>query len=68
MESLIAQVLFLSWQNYELMTSKDSNFTIIHDLDSQLKEYLIKVQQKPQISQAQTLLLEDQKMHRKNPG
>lgn len=45
MEVLIAEVSDLSRRNDELMTSKDSDLTVIRDLDAQLKEYKRKYEQ-----------------------
>ncbi|KAI0262608.1 hypothetical protein BC834DRAFT_925199 [Gloeopeniophorella convolvens] len=45
MEALIAEVSDLSRRNDELMTSKDSDLTVIRDLDTQLKDYKRKYEQ-----------------------
>ncbi|OAX41205.1 hypothetical protein K503DRAFT_685940 [Rhizopogon vinicolor AM-OR11-026] len=45
LEGLIAELSDLSRRNDELMTAKDSDLTVIRDLDSQLKEYKRKYEQ-----------------------
>ena len=45
MEALIVEVSDLSRRNDELMTSKDSDLSVIRDLDSQLKDYKRKYEQ-----------------------
>jgi hypothetical protein len=45
MGGFIAEPSDLSRQNNELMTSKDSDLTVIHDLDIQLNEYKRKYEQ-----------------------
>jgi len=44
-KGLIVEVSDLSLRNDELMTSKDPNLVVIHDLDAQLKEYKRKYEQ-----------------------
>jgi hypothetical protein len=45
MEGLMSELSDLSRRNDELMTAKDSDLTVIRDLDSQLKEYKRKYEQ-----------------------
>ncbi|KAG2352042.1 hypothetical protein BDR07DRAFT_1344693 [Suillus spraguei] len=45
MEGLMSELGDLSRRNDELMTAKDSDLTVIRDLDSQLKEYKRKYEQ-----------------------
>jgi protein SPA2 len=45
MEALIAEVSDLSRRNDKLMTSKDSDFIVIRDLDAQLKDHKRKYEQ-----------------------
>jgi hypothetical protein len=45
MEGLITEVSDLSRRNDELMTSKDSDLTVIRNLDTQLKDYKRKYEQ-----------------------
>lgn len=45
MEGLLSEVTDLSRRNDELMSSKDSDFVVIRDLDAQLKEYKRKYEQ-----------------------
>ncbi|OJA12851.1 hypothetical protein AZE42_02429 [Rhizopogon vesiculosus] len=45
LEGLITELSDLSRRNDELMTAKDSDLTVIRDLDSQLKEYKRKYEQ-----------------------
>jgi protein SPA2 len=45
MEGLLTELSELSRRNDELMTAKDSDLIVIHDLDTQLKEYKRKYEQ-----------------------
>jgi archaellum component FlaC len=45
LEGLMTELNDLSRRNDELMTAKDSDLTVIRDLDSQLKEYKRKYEQ-----------------------
>jgi hypothetical protein len=45
LEGLMTELNDLSRRNDELMTAKDSDLTVIRDLDNQLKEYKRKYEQ-----------------------
>jgi len=45
MEGLLSELSDLSRRNDELMTAKDSDLTVIRDLDQQLKDYKRKYEQ-----------------------